>query len=298
LKHYLECYPCFIRQALEAARMATPDAADHREVLAEVARLMSELPPEATPVEMGLEIHRAIRKRTGDSDPYQEVKRESNRHALSLYPRLREYVEASPDRLKTAVTAAAIGNVMDFGANPDFDLEATLEEGMARGLGDSGFSEFARRIEDVDRLLYIGDNAGEIVFDRLLVEELSARGVKVTFVVRGAPILNDATMEDALDVGMDRFAEVLSSGVQGPGTLLGHCRPDFLEIFRRAPLILAKGQGNFEGLSETPAPLFFLLMAKCPVVARDLGVEVGDLVMRGPERSLHGGRDHGGRGLS
>ncbi|MFO8173490.1 MAG: ARMT1-like domain-containing protein, partial [Longimicrobiales bacterium] len=152
MKHYLECYPCFIRQALEAARMATPDEAVHRQVLVEVARMMAELPAEATPVEMGLAIHRAIRERTGASDPYLEAKRESNRHALSLYPRLREHVEAAPDPLGAAVTAAAIGNVIDFGANPDFDLEAALEEGMARGLTDSGFSLFARRLEEADRL--------------------------------------------------------------------------------------------------------------------------------------------------
>ncbi len=265
--------------------MATSDEAEHRKVLAEVAQLISELPPEATPVEMGLEIHRTIRRRTGDRDPYQEVKRKSNRHALSLYPRLREYVDASPDPLKTAVTAAAIGNVMDFGANPDFDLESALEEGMAKGLEDSGFTQFARRVKEVDHLLYIGDNAGEIVFDRLLVEELSGLGVSVTFAVRGAPILNDATMEDALEVGMDQVAEVLSSGVQAPGTLLDQCNPEFLEIFRRAPLILAKGQGNYEALSGNRGPIYFLLMAKCPVVARDLGVEEGALLMHPAGRS-------------
>jgi len=282
VKHYLECYACFIRQALEAARMATPHEGVHRAVLTEVSGIMAELPPEATPVEMGLEIHRAIRERTGVEDPYQDVKRESNRHALSLYQRLRESVEASPNPLEAAVTAAAIGNVIDFGANPDFDLEGALEEGMARGLKGSEFALYSRRLEEVDRHLYIGDNAGEIVFDRLLVETLARRGVRVTFAVRDAPILNDATVEDALEVGMDRVAQVMSSGTLGPGTLLDRCTPAFQEVFRQSPLILAKGQGNYEGLSDVPGPIFFLLMAKCPVVARDLGVEVGDLVLRGP----------------
>jgi len=293
LKHYLECYSCFVRQALEAVRMASTDEGVHREVLGEVSSLMAALPLEATPVEMGLEIHQAIRRRTGDSDPYREVKKKSNRHALSLYPRLREHVKASPDPLEAAIMAAAIGNVMDFGANPDFDLEASLEEGLARGLGDSDYPGFARRLEAADHLLYIGDNAGEIVFDRLLAEEISARGVRITFVVRGAPILNDATLDDAREVGIDRVTEVVSSGVLGPGTLLDHGSAEFLDLFNGSSLILAKGQGNYEGLSGTPAPLYFLLMAKCSVVARDLGVEVGDLVLRGPEESHPPGQDPG-----
>jgi len=282
LRHYLDCYPCFLRQALEAARMATPDEGVQRDMLREVAGVLADLPPGATPIEMGLRIHAIIRERTGVVDPYRKVKEESNRHALSLYPRMKERVEDSPDPLLTAVTLSAIGNVMDFGANPGFDLEQSLEEGMARGLTGAGFPLFTRLLGESSQVLYIGDNAGEIVFDRLLVEQIAAMGVKVTFAVREAPILNDATRDDARETGMDRVAEVVSSGVVGPGTLLDHCSPTFIELFKRSELILAKGQGNYEGLSSETAPIFFLLMAKCPVVARDLGVEVGDLVLRGP----------------
>jgi uncharacterized protein with ATP-grasp and redox domains len=260
--------------------MATPNDEVHREALKEVAGIMAALPPEATPVDMGAAIHRAIRRRTGVSDPYRQEKGKSNRKALALYPRLKEHVDGSPDPLEAAVTVAAIGNVMDFGANPGFDVDRALEEGLARGLQDSAFPDFERRLREVDRLLYIGDNAGEIVFDRLLVEELSARGVEVTFAVRGGPILNDATLEDARDVGMDEVAEVVASGVVAPGTILEEANPGFLELFHGSPLILSKGQGNYEGLSGAPGPLFFLLMIKCPVVARELGAEVGDLVLR------------------
>lgn len=280
MRHHLDCYPCFLRQTLESVRMATPDEGVHRDVLREVASIMAELPPETTPIEMGRRIHAAIRSRTGSGDPYLRLKEESNRRALALYPRLREYVDGAGDRLKAAAVVAAIGNVIDYGANPGFDLEQTLDRGMADGFAHSDLPSFATRLGEVEGLLYLGDNAGEIVFDRILVEEIAARGVGVTFAVRGAPILNDATLEDARAVGMDRVAEVVSSGVEAPGILLDQASPAFQDLFARAELVLSKGQGNYEGLSGAAGHVFYLLMAKCPVVARDLGVEVGDLVLR------------------
>lgn len=266
--------------------MATRDEGLQRDVLRKVAGLLSDLPPEVTPVEVGFMIHQTIREVTGALDLYRELKDESNRRALSLYPRLRAKVEASADPLEAAVRIAAIGNVMDFGANPHFDLERSIAEGLSRDLVGCGFRRFADAVKRAGHVLYVGDNAGEVVFDRLLVERLARLGVSVTFAVRGAPILNDATMDDARAVGMDEVAEVISTGVVAPGLILDHAHSSFLDCFRRAELILVKGQGNYESLSDEPGPVFFLLMAKCAVVARDLGVEVGDLVMRGPAGSV------------
>ena len=285
MKAYLECYPCFLRQALESARMATADEVIQRRVLQMVAELIADFPPDATPIEMGEDIHRIIREITDSSDPYHEVKQESNDHALSLYPQMREIVETSTDPLLTAVKLAVIGNVIDFGANPDFDLERAIEEGLTEEMADSDFRLFSDRLKRVDEVLYIGDNTGEIVFDKILVEELVGLGKEVTFVVRGGPILNDVTMEDARTVGMDKVAEVISSGSLSPGTILRNTQPAFLARFQRAELILAKGQGNYEGLSEEAGPLFFLLKVKCPVIARHLGAEMGDLVFRAQTES-------------
>ncbi|MEJ2215282.1 MAG: ARMT1-like domain-containing protein [Gemmatimonadota bacterium] len=282
MQHDLECYPCLLRQALEASRMATSDEAIHRTVLREVAALLSELCPGTTPIEVGSRIHQAVRQHADSPDPYRQVKLDSNRRALALYPRLRKYLESSESRLETAVVIAAVGNVIDFGAHPHFDVESALENGLRSGLTGSDFHSFARRLGEVGQVLYVGDNAGEIVFDKVLVEEMASRGVRVTFAVREAPILNDATLEDALAVGMDEVAEVVSSGIVGPGTVLAQGSWHFQRLFSRSRLTLAKGQGNYEGLSQETGSLFFLLMAKCPVVARDLGVEVGDLVLRRP----------------
>jgi len=267
--------------------MTTSDEGVQRGVLSEVAALLAELPADVTPVEMGLNVHRIIRERTGSIDPYRRVKKESNRKALELYPRLEAYVEAADDRLRAAVVVAAIGNVIDFGANPGFDLERSVDSGLATGLTGSDLEAFAERLGEVDQVLYLGDNAGEIVFDKVLVREIASLGARVTFAVREAPILNDATREDARAVGMDRWAEVIGSGIVGPGMQLARASPEFQDRFSRADLIVSKGQGNYEGLSEEARPIFFLLVAKCPVVARDLGVEVGDLVLR---------RNHGGCG--
>jgi len=292
MKAYVDCYPCFLRQALEAARMATDDEGIHRRVLQHVAALIAEFPPEATPVEMGEGIHRAVREMSASPDPYREVKRESNDLALSLYPELREMVKGSPDPLLTAIKIAAAGNVADFGANPGFDLERSVREALAHDLVGSDFPLFRSRLREARRILYVGDNAGEIVFDKILVEEMVGRGAEVTFVVRGGPVLNDATSEDARYVGMDEFAEVITSGTLSPGTALRNADPAFLDRFNGADLVLAKGQGNYEGLSDEPGPLFFLLTVKCAVVARDLGVRIGERVLRAQRDRGRGG---GGR---
>ncbi len=285
MKAYLDCFPCFLRQTLDAARMATEDEVTQRRIIQTVASLIAELPSETTPIEVGLEIHRVIRAMSGCADPYRSVKRESNDHALSLFPELRQRVMESPDPLLAAAKLAAVGNVIDFGANPGFDLDRSIEEGWAADLTGSDYPAFRRRVEQARDVLYLGDNAGEIVFDKLLVEQMAKNGARIAFAVRGGSILNDATMEDASYVGMDRLAEIVSSGVLSPGTILGHAHPAFLDRFDRAELILAKGQGNYEGLSDVPAPLFFLLKVKCPVIARHMGTELGDLVLRAQERT-------------
>jgi hypothetical protein len=260
--------------------MATGDEATQLRVLQGVSSLIADLPPDTMPIEVGMETHRIVRDLSGCADPYASVKRRSNDHALSLLPELRRRVAEAPDPFLAAVKLAAVGNVIDFGADPDFDLDRALEEGWAADLTGSDLSAFRRGVGEARDILYIGDNAGEIVFDRLLVEHLAAAGARVAFAVRGGPILNDATLEDATYVGMDQVAEVVSSGVRSPGTLLGHADSAFLDRFRRADLVLAKGQGNFEGLSDVAGPLFFLLKVKCPVIARHLGAELGSLVLR------------------
>jgi len=280
MKIYLDCLPCFLRQALVAARRATGDERVHRDVIDGVASSIPTVPFEATPVELGAIVHGIVREVTGVDDPYRETKRRDNERVCALLPRLRARVNASSDPMLTALQLATAGNIIDFGADVTIDLDRAIERTLTDGEGLADYPRLNEELASAGDVLYIGDNAGEIALDRLVVEQLVERGVRVRFAVRGRPIINDVTFEDAVCVGMQDLAEIVTSGSEGPGTSLARCDPAFVDLFERSSLILSKGQGNFEGLSDEEAPLFFLLTVKCPVVARELGVEMGKTVLR------------------
>jgi uncharacterized protein with ATP-grasp and redox domains len=289
----LECLTCFCRQALEAVRFATDDTAVHEEVLRGVLRQASEMDFRVTPPEMGRYIHEFIRDLSHNSDPYRRVKKESNRVALDLYSELREKVTQASDPLKAAIRIAIAGNIVDYAATPELDerkIAQTVETAVRTPMMERGLDGFRTDLGRAERILYIGDNAGEIVFDRLLIEQLPVE--KVTYVVRAHPIINDATMEDAREVGLTGRVEVIDNGDNTPGTVLERCSDEFRKRFEEADLILAKGQGNYETLSDAPRQVFFLLMAKCPVIARDIGCEIGRPVF------LAGGHAGGGAGAN
>jgi len=289
MKAHLDCLPCFLRQALDAARRVTDDEKTQRDVLNRVASALPELPLYATPIEWGREVHRLVREATGVDDPYREAKRSSNDQAIALLPEMRRIIEASTDRLCTALELAAAGNAIDLAIHSRVDARRAIENALEDQGSLADYPLLLDRLESADDLLYLGDNAGEIVFDKLVVEQLVERGKRVTFVVRGRPILNDVTIEDARYVEMDDMAEVLASGSDGPGTALGLCTPAFINRFRQADVVLSKGQGNFEGLSGEDAPLFFLLKVKCPVVADELDVQIGRIILRRRGNSVRRG---------
>ena len=227
-------------------------------------------------------MHRLIRRLAGDDDPYREVKERFNRAALALYPELKERVRRSPDPLEAAVRIAIAGNIIDFGINRNLqesDVHDAIEQAMDAPLDKAALNDFRKALADASSILYLGDNAGEIVFDRLLVEQMPVD--KVTFAVRGSPVINDATMDDARAVGLTEIVEVIGNGSDAPGTLLESCSDEFRRRFEAADLILSKGQGNYETVSHIPKRIFFLLKVKCPVIARDLGCEVGTMLLRG-----------------
>jgi uncharacterized protein with ATP-grasp and redox domains len=278
MKTYLECLPCFLRQAVEAAKMATADRLKQWEVVDAVLRVLATVSAGDRPPQIAARVHRTVRRVSGCDDPYSRVKQENDEAAMGLYPRAQELVAASDDPLQTAAKLAVVGNIIDSGVALRFDLEAEIERANERRFATGDFDRFRKEMAKASTVLYLADNAGEIVFDRLLIEQMNDHRVFVA--VRAEPMLNDALMADAEFAGVDRAAAVLTPGLGWPGPGLGNCSADFLEAFTRADVIIAKGQGNYEWLSETKANIFFLLMAKCPVVARDLGVEVGELVVK------------------
>ena len=281
MRIFLDCIPCFIRQALDAARLATDDQRIHAQVVQKVLALAKDLDMSQSPPVMGQKIHRVIRQCVGGEDPYRDVKRQFNNAALQLYPKMRTVIMESQDRLETAVRLAIAGNIIDFGVNSNLqesELEKTMSECLAAEFSDVQLRPFQEAFNEAEKILYIADNAGEIIFDRLLIEQLPVE--KVTVVVKGSPVINDATMEDAVLAGLPRIVEVIDNGSDGPGTILETCSRMFIDRFNEADLVIAKGQGNYETLSDVDKNIFFILKAKCPVIARDLGCQVGEMILR------------------
>ncbi len=277
MKTYLDCYPCLLRQALDAARIAGADEGQQKAVLDRVLDLLTQMDPSSTPPEIGDRVHRTVRREVGDGDPYRMAKAASTREALALYPQMKALLAAAEDPLETAVRLSIAGNIIDFGPAQSHDLREVVERVLSQPLEIDDGPALREALTRVGQVLYLADNAGETVFDRLLIEMLD---VPVVYAVKGGPILNDATMEDALAAGIDEVAAVVHTGSDAPGTILARCSPQFRRRFEEAEVIIAKGQGNYETLSECDGRLFFLLQVKCPAIARDVGVPVGSLVLK------------------
>lgn len=239
--------------------------------------LVPEIPLNSTPPETGRMVYRILREVSGVENPFKEWKDASMQKAFALYPSLKEKVEASEDPLKTAVHIAIAGNIIDFATNPDFELKREIERILRKEPAINHYHAFMHHLAHATSVLYLADNAGETVFDKILIETM---GKKVIYAVRDKPVINDATIDDAVASGLDSVATVVSSGSDAPGTILRRCSEEFLGHFREADLIISKGQGNFESLSAEQGPIFFLLMAKCPLIAKDIGVEQGDIVIK------------------
>jgi len=290
MRTYLDCILCFYRQALDAARIAGVDEIVQKKIIDEVSRLIPDFPLEASPPEMGRTVYALVKGIIGVKDPFKEIKENNNKFALKLYPELKQEINNSEDRLLTAVKLSIIGNIIDYGAKNSLNVEEeinSLFQGNIIVYNENSettfkYKKFKEALNKANSIIYLADNAGEVVFDRLLIEELVKElGKEVIYVVKDKPIINDALMEDALFCGINKVARVISSGSDAPGTLLKYCSPEFIRIYQKAELIISKGQGNYESLSEENKPIFFLFMAKCPVIAKDIGCEVGDMVLKG-----------------
>ena len=278
MKTYLDCLPCFVEQALRAARIATNDEKLIKKVLDEVGCMISDTPMENTPAESGMQVYGKISRITGVADPYREIKQQHIAEAKALLPELETMVAASEDPLLTAVRLAIAGNVIDLGINKTFDLVSDIKKILLQDFALFDYDAFKKELAKAKTILYLGDNAGESVFDKILIQQLRK---PVKYAVRTQPIINDVTMEDALASGLDEVAELIDSGSKAPGTILRYSTPEFLGVYQKADLVISKGQGNYEGLSDEKRPIFFLLKAKCPVIARDIGVQEGDIVLKG-----------------
>jgi len=282
MKLNLDCIPCFQRQALQAVRFISDDEKLHERVLREVAKKLLESNWDSTPPELAHQIHSIVKRITNENDPYKEVKKESNDLVLKIYPELKEKVKKSRDPLRTAVRLAIAGNIIDFGVPQEFNLEETIREVLKKKFAIDDYQKLKEKLKDAETLLFFVDNAGEIGLDKLLVETFleTKKLEKIDFVVKGGPIINDATLEDAVYMGLNGLPNseflAISNGEVGTGP--ARSSQTVKRWIREHDLVISKGQGNYEGLSEHNG-LFFMLMVKCPIIASDLGVEVGDIIL-------------------
>ncbi|MBN3040025.1 MAG: DUF89 family protein [Candidatus Omnitrophica bacterium] len=289
MKTYLDCIPCFFKQALYSARMSKATKKTQKKILDQLAGIIPKISLESSPPEMARIIHKQMFKFTKQHDPYKKVKMQSNRMALEILDKLKAQVSHARDRLLMATKLAIAGNIIDYGAKHSLDVGGELkkiinQENKAIQKENKiifNYGHFKSALKRAKTILYLADNAGETVFDRILIEEIKKIDNKkeIIYAVKEKPAINDALVEDALFCGIDRSAKVMSSGVDAPGTVLELCSKDFLKVYSRADMVISKGQGNFEALSSAKRPIFFMFMAKCPVVAREVNCQIGNIVL-------------------
>ena len=279
MRVYLDCVPCFLRQALEAVRLASQDLSIQEKAIRVILQKLSKISWNTSPPHIGREIHTLIKEVTGNPDPYLPLKKRFNQLAINLYPMLEKKVKTANDPFGTAVRLSLAGNMIDFGARPGekIDIEKEIDGALKAPLDKQALEKFKKAVTQAQNILFLGDNAGEVVFDKLLVQEIGPQ--KITYVVKKKPIINDATLEDAEIVNLTDIVKVIDNGTDFPGTVLSACSKTFINIYEKADLVIAKGQGNYETLNDVKKTIVFLLKIKCPVIAKDIKRNVGDLVI-------------------
>lgn len=273
----LDCLSCSMRQLLDAARMSTDDKQLQTTIMDEGIAMLATYKSYRNSPELCRAMHGIVEKYTGNNDPYKPIKDRDVEAALKLYPMLKHYAEDG-DRLHRALKVSATGNVIDSAVNSQLSIESCVQHELQKAFAICDEAELRKKLKKAKTLLFVGDNAGETVFDRVLLETLAP--MEIGYAVRSKPTLNDATPAEAIASGLDRCARIIPSGSDMPGINLDEATEEFQRAFWESDIVICKGQGNFETLSESGRDAFFLLKAKCPVLARLIGVGLGDYVFR------------------
>lgn len=279
MQTYIDCFPCFLRQTIIALRQVPVSQEIQLKTIKDVLSIMQEADISKPPAHTTTFIHRLIRDRLG-RDPFKEIKYTYNNIAMGLYPGLKDRIKRSKDPLWTAARLAIAGNIIDFGIFTSIDIEKSVGQALEPRIAVDDYRRFRESVHTSDEILYLLDNSGEIVFDRLLIEELILSGKRVKAVVKGSPVLNDVTLEDALQINLTGLCEVIDNGSDAVGTVLEWTSPEFRQEVLKAGLIISKGQGNFETLTGTVEKTYFLFQSKCEVVSKELGLSPGSMLLK------------------
>ena len=280
----LECVPCNLSIVIRSSRYATSDLGKQKEILKRALAELNDLSWRENPMDISSDLQEIIEDVVGVVDPYREIKERSNEVALKYAPRIRRMIEESDDPLRTAVKIAAAGNLIDFGAYSKVDLDAPIKNAEKAEFIIDDYEKFSRKVLEAKRLLFFFDNAGEVIFDKLLIETMiKVRGKpfeRMTFVGKEKPLLNDVTSEELRRLGFSDFpnSEIKSIGC-GKNAKLHARSMEVDKWFMDHDLVILKGQGNLEMFSDK-SRVFFLLVAKCVVVSRFLGVKPGSFILK------------------
>lgn len=280
MKSYLDCLPCFVRQALDSCRKVTGDEKQIRRILEKTLAYLSAADLDQPPPVVGAAVHRIIRRELGSDDPYREIKKRSTEKGLELAEDARRMIAASADPFAAAVRFSIAGNILDFGAKTDWDEERILNSfrsALDTMLSDDKTALLYEKLKAASNVLFLGDNAGEAVFDNILIQHFPGKAA-VYYAVKGFPVINDVTEEDAIAAGLHESTRIISNGTDIPGTSLEDSSEEFKQLFRTADVVISKGQGNFETLYEESREIFFLLQIKCRSLAQRNGFSVGDWI--------------------
>ncbi|MEW6410357.1 MAG: ARMT1-like domain-containing protein [Nitrospirota bacterium] len=287
MKADIDCIPCFFKQTVIALREATSDRSVSERVMREIASFVREVDLSENPAVITTVMHRMIRTLIG-CDPYSDAKRRSNRAVLMLYPELGRMVSESDDPLLTTVRIAAAGNEIDFGLYSTIDIKGILNEAINGVFAINDYDAFRDALYSSESVMYLTDNAGEIVLDKLLISVIKDKGKHITVGVKGSSVINDATLKDAEETGITDLVAVIANSNDCVGTILEFCSNEFLDAFNSADVIISKGQANFETLSgiesihlKNNKAIFYIFKVKCDVVAREVGVKKGDMILKG-----------------
>lgn len=277
MKAYPECIPCLINQGLNAVKKLNLPKEKEMEIALRSLKFLSRFDRfDRSPAYYAYFIQQVVKEITGEEDPFKELKKEANKRAEEI---LSKILKGKPD-LRKAIKLSAIGNFIDFAIKGVFDLEKEIYKLLEKDFLVFDYDVFTEKLNRAKTVFIIGDNAGEIVFDKVLVKVLKEMGKEVIYGVKGKPILNDATMEDAKEVSMTKLCRVIDNGSDKVGTWLEECKEEFVETFYGSDVVISKGQANFETLNEADRSLFFLLVAKCNPIGNETGGKKGELIFK------------------
>ena len=274
----LDCIPCIVNSFVRLLKMGDLTEIKKEQAMRRLLSFIAEMDYKKSPPVLGREMHRMMREELNDPDPYHEIKNKYNRMMLDMYSEFEEMVEKANDPFDMAMRLAIAGNVIDFGPQDEFNIMDTINRVILSKIAIDDSKSLKNDLNEANSLLYIGDNCGEIVLDRLFLETINIPNKN--FAVRGSPVLNDATIDDAKLVGIDKIATVITTGDNAPGVVLESTSDEFKKIFFSSDIVISKGQGNLEGLIGQHANIYYLLVAKCELVGNILGAQKGDFIVK------------------